>query len=71
MYAQFLRDIVEHIDIHAVNSVFISTLIYNKQDWQVLRKQDSDFILLESMELCDDGMMRVSKEVKEYFGELF
>lgn len=67
MYDQFLRELCQEIDIDDVNSIFLATLIYNKQDWLALQKKESEFILLKHLEVGDDGLVRVSATDREVF----
>lgn len=70
IYDKFLRELCQEIDINNVNSIFLATLIYNKQDWQILQKK-SDFKILDSLEVGDDGLVRVSATIRGKFDELF
>lgn len=71
VYRDFLEMLVQRLDISKVNSIFIATMIYNQQDWKTIQKKESDFLLLQTMELCDDGLVRVSATVRDEFEYLF
>ncbi|HCY21266.1 TPA: hypothetical protein DIC40_05470 [Patescibacteria group bacterium] len=71
IYEQFLRELCQEIDIKNVNSIFLATLIYNKQDWQAIQKKESDFELLKHLEIGDDGLVRVSAVIRKEFDQLF
>lgn len=71
IYDQFLRELCQEIDIKDVNSIFLATLIYNKKDWLILQKKESEFNLLKELELSEDGLVRVSATDREAFDELF
>lgn len=74
IYEQFLRELCQEIDINNVNSIFLATLIYNKQDWITIQKKESDlpagrqgFKLLKDLEVGEDGLVRVSAADREVF----
>lgn len=71
VYREFLEKLVQRVDIEKINSIFIATMIYNQQDWKSIQKKESDFLLLQEMEICDDGLVRVSTTVRENFESLF
>lgn len=71
IYDQFLRELCQEIDIKNVNSIFLATLIYNKQDWITIQKKEPEFILLKNLELGEDGLVRVSASDREVFDWLF
>lgn len=54
MYDQFLRELCQEIDIDDVNSIFLATLIYNKQDWLALQKKEPEFDILKKLEVGED-----------------
>jgi hypothetical protein len=67
IYEQFLRELCQEIDINNVNSIFLATLIYNKQDWITIQKKESEFKLLKDLEVDEDGLVRVSATDREVF----
>ncbi len=71
IYEQFLRELCQEIDINNVNSIFLATLIYNKQDWITIQKKESEFKLLKDLEVDEDGLVRVSATDREVFDWLF
>ncbi len=71
IYEQFLRELCQEIDIRNVNSVFLATLIYNKQDWITIQKKEPEFWLLKNLELGEDGLVRVSTSIRQEFDQLF
>lgn len=71
IYEQFLRELCQEIDINNVNSIFLATLIYNKQDWITIQKKESEFKLLKDLEVGEDGLVRVSATDREVFDWLF
>ncbi len=71
LYDQFLRELCQEIDINNVDSIFLATLIYNKQDWIIIQKKESEFILLKDLEVGQDGLVRVSATDREIFDWLF
>ncbi len=71
IYDTFLGELCQEINIQSVNSIFLATLIYNKQDWLLLQKKESDFDLLKNLEIGEDWLVRVSKTDRELFDWLF
>ncbi len=71
IYDQFLRELCQEIDIQSVNSIFLATLIYNKQDWIAIQKKEPEFNVLKELELGEDGLVRVSTTDREVFDWLF
>lgn len=71
LYDQFLRELCQEIDIKNVNSIFLATLIYNKQDWITIQKKEPEFILLKHLELGEDSLVRVSTSIRQKFDQLF
>lgn len=67
IYDQFLRELCQEIDIQSVNSIFLATLIYNKQDWIAIQKKEPEFNVLKELELGEDGLVRVSTTDREVF----
>lgn len=71
IYADFLKDLSQNIDFSRINSVFLGTLLYTKQDYKQIQKLYPDWDVWEYLELQEDGYYRIVSPHREKLIEIF
>lgn len=71
VYKEFLEEVSREINFSSIYSVFIGWLLYTKWDYNKIISEDKYLDILYTLENSEDWYMRESREVRDYFYELF
>ena len=71
IYSEFLSDLAGKIDFSQINSVFLGTLLYTKEDYKQIQKLYPDRDIREFLEQREDGFWQVRQPEKEKLLALF
>ncbi len=71
IYEKFIEHIKNTIQLEKISSVFVSWLLYTKDDYKRILKRKPDLDVLYFLEEEDDNFVRASKNFREYIYKLF
>jgi hypothetical protein len=71
IYTRFLEYVTSKIDITRLNSVFIGGLMFTHDDYTKILKKEPYLDVLYRLEKHEDGFVRESIEVRDWFYTAF
>lgn len=71
IYKDFLKNLCGKINVDAINSVFIASLIYNQGDFKNMQKKNPTSLLWNLLMLHENWLMKISDDVFQNFVSLF
>jgi len=71
LYQELTKNIKEVININEISSIFIAPLIYNKEDYHILKKKNPEYRFLEPLQENEKGLMKMDQKYYKEFRNLF
>jgi spore photoproduct lyase len=71
IYTDFVNEIKQKIDIWQIHSIFVSWLLYTKDDYNKILQKDPLLDILYALHDEWDGFVRLKKETRDFFYTLF
>ena len=71
IYTDFVDEISKRIDITKISSIFVSWLLYTKDDYKIMLKKYPNLDILYYLKQDDEYFVRETRKVRDFFYNLF
>jgi len=71
VYLNFLKHVIDTIDLEGVYSIFIGGLLFTEGDYKNIFKKQKDMDILYKMKKEEDGFYRQERDIRDWFYKNF